>query len=246
VVAPYETTPERWATLPWRFLGTNEPVPFGKPDGDGWTWRLGTIADMLHTFAGIHPHAMLDEAGAPCTDETRGPLKRMTIRDGKKFVTGKERLNWSDDPARAFETPDPEMWPAASGSLKHRDDPARDCDWPTVRAALAVVDAAAVARRLKCKARSVRNYRDGSRMPEQPREVAAAVVASAADRGCSCPVMKRSMTNSSAHCCPSGPAGYSSSCRLRSKSSETRADLPTSPMQTKFLSNVSGAGAISP
>jgi hypothetical protein len=52
-----------------------------------------------------------------------------------------------------------------------------------VRAALAVVDTAAVARRLKCKARSIRNYRYGSRMPPQPHELAAAIVACAADAG---------------------------------------------------------------
>jgi hypothetical protein len=192
-------------------LGTNEPVTFGKPDGDGWIWRLGTIADTLNTFTGIHPHPMLDAAGAQCTRETRGPLKRMTIRDGRKFVTGKERLNWSDDPAQAFETADPDMWPAEPGSPKRGDGRARDCDWPTVRAALSVVDTAAVARRLKCQGRSVRNYRDGSRMPPQPHEMPPPSWLVPQMPGCSCLVTKRSTANSSAHCCPSGWAGCSSS-----------------------------------
>lgn len=180
VVAPYETMPERWAELPWRLLATSETVTFGKADRDGWAWRLGTIAEVLDTFAGIHPHAMLDETGAPCTGETRGLLKRVTIRDGKKFVTGKERLNWSDDPARAFETPDPEMWPA---DPEGHGDPPQDCDWPTIRAALAIVDTAAMAARMKYQGRSVRKWRDGSRTPEEPRDVAAAIVACAADLG---------------------------------------------------------------
>jgi hypothetical protein len=179
IIAPFERSPDRWASLPWRFYETGELVHWGKPDSSGWRWSFVTVTDVLRSFSRIHPHAVLDAAGMPCDGDTRGPLCRMAMRDGPKYVTGKESLESSDDPALAFTTPAPMAIPAVTAAA----DPGENCDWDTVRAGLAVIGVAPVARRMKLDPRSVRYWLDGSCKPRSPREVAQTIVACAAEAG---------------------------------------------------------------
>ena len=105
------------------------------------------------------------------------------MRDGPKYVTGKESLGWPDDPALAFTTPAPAVFSAGSAAA----DLGADCDWNTVRAALAIIGAAPVARRMKLDPRSVRYWLDGSGKPKSAGDVEKAVVACAAEAGLSLP-----------------------------------------------------------
>jgi hypothetical protein len=179
IVAPFERSPDHWASLPWRFYEMRELVDWAKPDSSGWHWSFVTVADLLRSFGRIHPHAMLDAVGMPCDGDTRGPLRRVALLDGPKYVTGKESLGSSDDPALVFTTPAPLAIPAGSAAT----DPGDDCDWAAVRAGLAVIGAAPVARRMKLDPRSVRYWLDGSCKPRSPHEVAQTVVACAAEAG---------------------------------------------------------------
>jgi hypothetical protein len=178
VIAPYETDPAVWPGLPWRFYETGELVVCGKPGVDGWRWQLVTIEKMLGGFAQVHPHASLDASGMPCHGYTRGPLQRMSIRDGKKFLITKESLTWSDDPAQAFATPLPEVH-----AIEGTENPDESCDWNAVRAALEIVGPATVARRMGLDPRSANHWISSRSLPENPRSVAEAVVACATEAG---------------------------------------------------------------
>lgn len=171
-VAPYDDTPERWASLAWRSYATGELVPFDKPAADGRTWRLRTIEDALKSCTYAHPHAALDYQGRPCDGRTRGPLMRMAMRDGRKFVTGKDRIGRRlDDPSDAFSGEmEPEIWPTDGKS-------GLECDWPTVRKAAAVVGARALAKKLGVAKRSAERWLTGKCEPADQQKVAAAVAA---------------------------------------------------------------------
>jgi hypothetical protein len=118
---------------------------------------------------GVHPHAALNGQGERCDGQTRGPLRRMAMRDGQKFVTGKDRIGWrSDDPSDAFGGEfEPEVWPVGGVEID------RDY-WPAIREAAKVIGAGPLAKRLGKTERAVRLWLDGSRTPAEPREVAAA------------------------------------------------------------------------
>ncbi len=183
IIAPFESTPARWANLPWRFYETGELVDWEKPDNSGQCWRFSTIADLARSFGRIHPHAMLDAAGMPCNGDTRGPLRRMAMRDGPKYVIGKETLERSDDPALAFTVPPPLAFPIGGAAA----DPGQGCDWNAVRAAIAVIGVRPVARRLKLDPRSVLYWIAGRSKATSPRHVAEAVAACAAEAGLTFP-----------------------------------------------------------
>jgi hypothetical protein len=176
-MAPYEPDPARWAALPWRSHATGELFDFDKPDPEGQTWRLRTVEEVLENLTYAHPHAALDYLGRPCEGRTRGPLSRLSIRDGRKFVTGKDRIGWrSDDPANAFGGEMvPEMWPIDGGA-----QPGEECDWPVVRTAAALIPAARLAKRLEKDVSTVSRWLRGRAKPAEPRKVAAAVAAEVA------------------------------------------------------------------
>jgi hypothetical protein len=131
VLAPFEPGPERWAALPWIFEASGEPVPFGTPDAEGWRWQLGIIGDILQEYVKRHPDDFLDPEGSPCRWYTRGPLQRRSVRRGHKWVLTKEGLAWSDDPALAFWTQQPEAFRADGMRGAAPSD-----NWEAVRTAL--------------------------------------------------------------------------------------------------------------
>ena len=169
-VAPYDPRPERWADLPWYHAASGEQIDLDKPDAESRTWLLVTVEDLLRLNTHVHPHAALDYRGRPCTGRTRGPLSRLSMRDGRKYVTGKDRIGWRqpDDPIAAFtavEAPAP-AWP-----LK----PDREFAWPMVHEAAKVIGAAPLAKKMEKTARSVRRWLDGSVEPPDPPKIMAAV-----------------------------------------------------------------------
>jgi hypothetical protein len=64
-VAPLETAPQKWESLPWIFEASAQPVPFGELDAEGWCWRFVTIGDILRGYVRAHPTDFLDAGGAP-------------------------------------------------------------------------------------------------------------------------------------------------------------------------------------
>jgi hypothetical protein len=179
-VAPYETNPAKWASLPWVFEHDGQPVPLAEKRG----WRLFTIGEMLDQYVKHRPHDFVDAAGARCRADTRGILQRRPIRDGEKWITTKESLGWSNDPALAFQVQRPEMVCPGRGRAS---SPSESCDWEAARAALAVVGPAAVAQRLGLDARNPRRWLDGTRLPANPYQTAVAIAQCASRMGLGLP-----------------------------------------------------------
>jgi hypothetical protein len=182
--APFERDPERWATLPWRFTESGEPVSFDKPDGEGFQWRLRTLRDFLSSYARHPIPEMLALDGSRCRPYTRGVLLRRPVRDGGRWVLVKAVAVYGDDPRHAFSVPPPE-------TVRQRNPADRDdasAVWErAIKPALATVGPAAVARKMGLAARSARAWAAGQRRPERPREVAHAIVAVACEAGLGLP-----------------------------------------------------------
>jgi hypothetical protein len=178
VLAPFETDPEKWCALPWVFEASGELVPFKEPDAEGWRWELVTIADVLQEYVNRHPDDVLDAEGSPCRWYARGPLRRRSVRRGRKWVLTKESLTWSDDPALAFWTQPPEAFRADGGA----DPGISRVKWETIRAAIAVVGPTQVTTRMGLTSRSA-SYWAAGKSPSDPDKVAQAVVAVATKAG---------------------------------------------------------------
>jgi hypothetical protein len=184
VIAPFEPDPAKWAGLPWRFGESGEPVPFDCPDAEGYAWRLRTIEEFLRSCARHPIPEMLAPDGSPCGAHTRGLLRRRPVRDSERWLVLKEAAVYGDDPANAFSVPTPEMVRRASTT----DRAGAPAVWERViKSALAVVGPAAVARKLGIAARTARAWLAGERHPENPREVARAIVAVAREAGLGLP-----------------------------------------------------------
>jgi hypothetical protein len=179
-VAPFERDPEKWLTLPWRFAASGEPIPFGKPDSEGFGWRLRTLRDFLSSYARHPIPEMLAADGSRCGPYTRGVLRRRPVRDGERWLVLKEAAVYGDDPRHAFSVTPPET--------VRRPNPAdRDggfAAWESaIKPALAIVGPAAVARKMGLAAPTARAWSSAERRPEKPREVAQAIVAVAREAG---------------------------------------------------------------
>ena len=176
VVAPFERYPEKWAALDWRFSESGKPVPLDRPDSEGVRWRLRTLKDLLSEYV-QHPIAeMLAPDGSPCRGYTRGVLRRRPIRDGERWLILKEATVWGDDPRHAFSVPAPEKVRAGQR--------AASTDWNSkIKPALVVVGPTAVARKMGLAERSTRAWAAGGRHPENPGQVARAIVAVAREAG---------------------------------------------------------------
>jgi hypothetical protein len=172
VIAPFERDPEKWAGLDWRFAESGEPVPFDGPDSDGVRWSLRTLREFLENYA-RHPIAeMLAPDGSRCGPYTRGVLRRRPVRDGERWVVLKEAAVYGDNPRHAFSVPPPEMVRRPT----NRDG--ATAAWESkIKPALAVVGPTAVARKMRLAERSVRAWAAEERQPENPAEVARAIVA---------------------------------------------------------------------
>src|SRR5207249_781532 len=110
VVAPFERDPLKWQRLEWISTDTGRLLELGKPDENGVNWRLRTVGDFLRDYASHTSPEWLDHDGRLCNGQTRGVLRRRAIRDGDRYLSTKESLTWGDDPALAFETPQPEAF----------------------------------------------------------------------------------------------------------------------------------------
>jgi hypothetical protein len=88
----------------------------------------------------------------------------------------KEAAVWGDDPRHAFSVLEPEKARASRSSAP--------VDWEAkIKPALAVVGTTAVARKMALAERSVRAWASGERRPENPGNVARAIVAVARETG---------------------------------------------------------------
>jgi hypothetical protein len=181
VVAPFERNPAVWSSLDWRFAESGERLSLGHPDSEGRRWRFVTLRECLSGFA-RHPIAeMLAPDGSPCGPYTRGVLQRRPVRDGERWLILKEAAVWGDDPRHAFSVPAPEKVRAGQRATSG--------DWESkIKPALAVVGPAAVARRMQMAERSARAWVAGERQPENPGEVAQAIVAVAREAGLTLPI----------------------------------------------------------
>jgi hypothetical protein len=184
VVAPLERDPEKWASLPWRFAETGEPVSFDKPDAQGSEWRLRTLRDFLSSYARHPIREMLAPDSSRCGPYTRGVLRRRAVRDGERWLVLKEAAVYSDNPSDAFSVPPPE-------AVRHPNTADRDAApavWENaIKPALSIVGPATVARKMGLAGRTVRAWAAGERRPEKPREVAHAIVAVAREAGLGLP-----------------------------------------------------------
>jgi hypothetical protein len=180
VIAPFEPDPEKWAGLGWRFAESGETVPFDAPDNDGVWWSLRTLRQFLENYVRHPIPEMLAPDGSPCGRYTRGVLRRRPIRDGERWLILKEAAVWGDDPRHAFSVPEPEKVRASRS--------AASADWTSkIKPALAVVGPAAVARKMGLAERSARAWAAGGCQPEQPNDVARAIVAVACEAGLGLP-----------------------------------------------------------
>jgi hypothetical protein len=179
-VAPFERDPEKWLTLPWRFAASGEPIPFAKPDSEGFEWRLRTLRDFLSSYARHPIPEMLAPDGSRCGPYTRGVLRRRPVRDGERWLLLKEAAVYGDTPRDAFSVRPPETVRRPNAA----DQDGAFANWEsTIKPALAIVGPATVARKLGLAARSARAWASGERQPEKPGEVARAIVAVAREAG---------------------------------------------------------------
>jgi hypothetical protein len=181
VIAPFESDPQKWSALPWRFAGTGEPLMLSRLDCEGVGWRLRTLRDLLHSYATHAVPEMLAPDGARCGPYTRGVLRRRPIRDGERWLVLKEAAVYGDDPRHAFSLTPPEAFRQATHPEQGEDaSPIWD---EVIRPALVMVGPATVARRMGLAARTGRAWAAGGRRPEKPREVVRAIVAVANEAG---------------------------------------------------------------
>jgi hypothetical protein len=179
-VAPFERDPEKWLTLCWRFAASGEPIPFGKPDSEGFEWRLRTLRDFLSSYARHPIPEMLAPDGSRCGPYTRGVLRRRPVRDGERWLLLKEAAVYGDTPRDAFSVRPPETVRRPNAA----DQDGAFANWEsTIKPALAIVGPATVARKLGLAARSARAWASGERQPEKPGKVARAIVAVAREAG---------------------------------------------------------------
>lgn len=180
VVAPFERYPEKWAPLDWRFGESGKPIPLDRPDSEGVRWRLRTLKDLLSEYVQNPIAEMLAPDGSPCRGYTRGVLRRRPIRDGERWLILKEAAVWGDDPRHAFSVPAPEKVRGGQS--------AASTDWNSkIKPALVVVGPTAVARKMGLAERSARAWAAGGRHPENPGQVARAIVSVARDAGLGLP-----------------------------------------------------------
>jgi hypothetical protein len=176
VVAPFDHDPKTWPFLDWRVADTGERLPLGRPDAEGRRWRLMTLRQRLSGYARHPIPEMLAPDGSRCGPYTRGVLRRRPVRDGERWLILKEAAVWGDDARHAFSVPETESVRASPSS------PA--ADWETkIRPALAVVGPSKVARKMGLADRSARAWAAGHRQPENPGDVARAIVAVAQGAG---------------------------------------------------------------
>jgi hypothetical protein len=179
VVAAFEEDPERWATLDWHFADTGKPVPLDRPDADDIRWRLVTLREFLSTYTRHPIPEMLAPDGSPCGPFTRGVLRRRPTRDGEQWLVLKEAAVWGDDPRHAFSAPLPEKIRVNRSTAS--------ADWDKIQPALVVIGPTGVARKMGLAERSARAWAAGTRQPEDPGEVARAIVAVANEAGLTLP-----------------------------------------------------------
>jgi hypothetical protein len=179
VIAPFEPDPDKRSDLHWRFAESGELVPFDCPGPDGTRWRLRTMREFLSAFMQHPIPDMLAPDGSRCGPYTRGVLQPRPCRDGERWLVLKEAAVYGDDPRHAFSVPETE---AIRRQAAHHED------WEsTIKPALAVVNAAAVAQQIGCTKRAVRAWLAGERQPENPLQVVCAIVAAARDAGLGVP-----------------------------------------------------------
>jgi hypothetical protein len=181
VVAPFERDPETWASLDWRFAESGERLPLARPDTEGRRWKLVTLKERLTSYARNPIPEMLAFDGSRCGSFTRGVLRRRPIRDGERWLILKEAAVWGDDPRHAFSMPEPEKVRAGQS--------AANADWASkIKPALAVVGPTPVAQKMGLAERSARAWAAGERQPENPSDVARAIVAVANQAGLTLPI----------------------------------------------------------
>jgi hypothetical protein len=181
IVAPFERVPRKWGVLEWRFAESGDRVLFDRPDAKGMRWQVRTIREFLSAYARHSVPQMLAPDGSRCGPFTRGVLQRRPVRDGERWLLLKEAAVWGDDPHHAFSTAEPEMVRAGRST-----DFAEDWEGK-IKPALAVVSPTAVARNMGLAERSARAWAAGERQPENPSEVARAIVAVANGAGLGLP-----------------------------------------------------------
>jgi hypothetical protein len=142
---------------------------------------------LLDNYAKGHPHDFLAPDGSPCRWDTRGILRRRPIKDGRKWVTTKERLTLSSLLDNPFSLDTPEAF-RTDGQPSHGAGPGNDCgDWKSVQSAIPVVGTAALAELLGKDPQSIRNWLDGNIQPYDQRKVMNALVELARDAGLGMP-----------------------------------------------------------
>jgi hypothetical protein len=164
-IAPFERDPERWATLPWRFTESGEPVSFDKPDGEGFQWRLRTLRDFLSSYARHPIPEMLAPDGSRCGPYTRGVLRRRPVQDGERWLVLKEAAVYGDNPRHAFSVRPPETVRRPNAADRNGTSAIWDS---AIKPALATVSSTEVARKMGLTARSARAWASGERRPEKP------------------------------------------------------------------------------
>jgi hypothetical protein len=180
IVAPFERAPGKWAALEWRLAESGEPLTFDRRDTQGVRWRIRTLGQFLRGYARHPIPEMLASDSSRCGPFTRGVLQRRPVQDGERWLTLKEAAVWGDDPRHAFSAPEPEK--VRAGRY------AASTDWESkIKPALAIVGPTAVARQMRLAGRSERAWAAGVRRPENPGEVARAIVAVAHGAGLSLP-----------------------------------------------------------
>jgi hypothetical protein len=134
------------------------------------------LKDLLSEYVQNPIAEMLAPDGSPCRGYTRGVLRRRLIRDGERWLILKEAAVWGDDPRHAFSVPAPEKIRAGQS--------AASTNWNSkIKPALVVVGPTAVARKMGLAERSARAWAAGGRHPENPGQVARAIVSVARDAG---------------------------------------------------------------
>jgi hypothetical protein len=172
VVAAFERDPEKWAGLNWAAKESSEPLRFGEADDNGIVWRLKTVGDFLGQYVGHTSPEWLDHNGRPCNPQTCGILTRRPIKDGDRYLLTKESLTWGDDPAHAFQTPQPAAFL----------EPGEIAVTPLLPA-IKMIGPKAVADRLRLNMSTVTRWIAGKRRPEDIAPIERAIASLAGGFG---------------------------------------------------------------